>query len=93
MPLDHFAIYVPQSKFEDLVTFLTASLGHLGFKEFMRPVPNVVGLGETTAYFWMSGVPEDVDDKSHGTVMKKDHIAFTAESGLTSPRSSPPSQC
>ena len=44
MPADHFSLVVPQAKLEDLVSFLTNSLGHLGFKEMMRPVPNVVEL-------------------------------------------------
>jgi hypothetical protein len=33
MPLDHFTLTVPQGKLDEIVTFLTASLGHLGFKE------------------------------------------------------------
>jgi hypothetical protein len=80
MPLDHFAIYVPQSKFDDLVAFLTTSLSHLGFKEITRPFPTLVGLGESTPYFWMSGLAEDEEDKTLSAILKKDHIAFTAES-------------
>lgn len=32
MPLDHISIFTPKAKVEDMVTFLTSSLEHLGFK-------------------------------------------------------------
>jgi hypothetical protein len=32
MPLDHISIFAPKAKVEDMVTFLTSSLEHLGFK-------------------------------------------------------------
>jgi len=32
MPLDHISIVTPKAKDEDMVTFLTSSLEHLGFK-------------------------------------------------------------
>jgi hypothetical protein len=83
MPADHFSLVVPEAKLEDLISFLTKSLGHLGFKEMMRPVPNVVGLGEESPYFWIRALcPEDVDGKSVDGLLKQNHIAFTAESKL-----------
>lgn len=81
MPLDHFTVLVPQTKIEDLVTFLTASLNNLGFKEIIRPIPDVVGLGEnTTPYFWIAALPEDVEEDSPKPIVKSDHMAFAAES-------------
>lgn len=80
MPLDHFSILVPQPKLEPLITFLTTSLEHLSFKEILRPVPNVVGLGESAPYFWITGhVPEDIEEKSLDILLKETHIAFVAE--------------
>lgn len=86
MPLDHFCVPVPQSKLEDLIVFLTTSLA--GFKEIMRPIPNVVGLGEVRPYFWLTGVDAtDIDAKSLDLTLKKNHIAFTAESMSARPLS------
>ena len=83
MPIDHFCLAVPQSKFEGLITFLTTSLA--GFKEIIRPVPNVVGLGEFHPYFWLTGLDSaDVDAKTLELALKRNHIAFTAESMLYS---------
>ena len=81
MPIDHFSLIVPQPKIDPLITFLTTALAHLHFKEIVRPVPNVVGLGEQAPYFWISGfVPEGVEEKSLDSLLKGWHIAFTAES-------------
>ena len=81
MPLDHFAFYVPQSKFEDIITFLTTSLQHLGFKEHMRPKPTVVGLGDAFAFLWIAAIgPEAGDEKTQASSLQGNHIAFSAES-------------
>jgi len=84
MPLDHFSIVVPQAKFEGLITFLAASLKHLGFTEHMRPIPTVVGMGDSTPFFWITafdaGEEEEEDSKVQETLLKKQHIAFAAES-------------
>lgn len=81
MPADHFTIVVPQPKFEGVITFLTTSLAHMGFKEHMRPVPTVVGLGEQHPYLWFVGLdPKDADEKTQEAILKHVHIAFTAES-------------
>ncbi len=80
MPLDHFSLVVPTSKVEDLITFLTASLQHVGFKEHMRPIPTVVGLGEDRPYIWITGVDSQTGDEEQESLLKKHHIAFTAHS-------------
>jgi catechol 2,3-dioxygenase-like lactoylglutathione lyase family enzyme len=79
MPLDHMTLTVPQAKLEDTINFLTTSLQPLGFKEIVRPVPNVVGLGEQAPYFWLN-VVEGADVKTQEAILKAQHIAFTATS-------------
>ncbi len=81
MPLDHFSLMVPQPKLEGMVAFLTSSLQHMGFKEFFRPIPSVVGMGDAAPFMWIAGVdPKDADEKTQETLLKRQHIAFTAES-------------
>ena len=84
MPLDHFSINVPPTKLEDVIKFLTTSLAHFGFKEHMRPIPEVVGMGDSkSAYFWINGrLPENADPATMEGLLKATHIAFTAESEL-----------
>ncbi|KAL8788918.1 MAG: hypothetical protein Q9213_001441 [Squamulea squamosa] len=80
MPLDHFSLVVPASKVDPLISFLTTSLQHLGFKEHVRYGPTIVGLGEEMPYFWIAGtVSDDADGKTVEEVLKKQHIAFTAD--------------
>jgi len=80
MPIDHAAVVVPQSKLDELVAFLLTSLSHLGFKEIMRPAPHAVGLGDVAPFFWLTGVEDaDVDAKTLELILKKTHVAFTAE--------------
>jgi len=83
MPVDHFTLSVPQSKLEGVVSFLIASLSHMGFKEHWRPIPTVVGMGEEKAYIWIAGIPED---NGAGAVVENlakqaSHTAFTAQNG------------
>ena len=61
MPLtiDHTAIVVPAAKLDDVVKFLLAALEPLGLKEMMRPIPNSVGLGDQTPFFWVTGIEGD----------------------------------
>jgi hypothetical protein len=82
MPLtiDHTAIVVPASQLDGVVTFLLAALKPLGLKEMMRPVPNSVGLGDQTPFFWVTGI--EGDEKTLEAVMKNEHTAFTAASRL-----------
>jgi hypothetical protein len=81
MPLDHFCISVPAAQFEDTIKFITTSLGHMGVKENVRPIPTVVGLGESSTYFWLSSV--EGDDAEYKRVLKGMHVAFTAGSMYT----------
>ncbi|TVY40128.1 hypothetical protein LOCC1_G006875 [Lachnellula occidentalis] len=78
MPLDHMTLTVPQAKLEDIIKFLTTSLQPLGFKEMMRPLPNIVGLGDTAPLFWLN--THDGDAETQEALFKKAHIAFTATS-------------
>ncbi|KAH8674620.1 hypothetical protein BGZ60DRAFT_429610 [Tricladium varicosporioides] len=81
MPCDHFTIRVPPSSYEPLIEFLTKSLAHLGFKEHLRPIPEVVGMGEERPYLWLDGrLPEGVDEAAVKGPLKGNHIAFTAKS-------------
>jgi hypothetical protein len=81
MPAHHFTLQVPESKFEEVVAFLVSSLKHTGFKEFFRPIPTVVGLGETNPYLWIAAVPEG---NGVGPVLenllKHNHLGFEATS-------------
>lgn len=80
MPLDHFSLIVPVDKLDPMVNFLTQALQHMGFKEHIRFGPCVVGMGETTPYFWLAARGgDDIDENSFGAILKKQHIAFTAE--------------
>lgn len=81
MPLDHFSITVPTSSVDGVAKFLVSSLGHMGFKEFVRPIPTVVGLGDSKPWLWISGKDaENGDQKSQEALLKGTHVALTAES-------------
>jgi hypothetical protein len=82
MPLtiDHTAIVVPASQLDGVVNFLLAALKPLGLKEMLRPIPNSVGLGDQTPFFWVTGI--EGDEKTLEAVMKNEHTAFTAASRL-----------
>jgi hypothetical protein len=88
MPCDHFSLHVPLSKLEAVVSFLLTSLSHISFKEFVRPVPSVVGrtvvgMGDGRPYLWIVGVPEE---DGVGPVLERvlrefnTHMAFSVES-------------
>ncbi|KAL8976633.1 MAG: hypothetical protein Q9205_007396 [Flavoplaca limonia] len=79
MPLDHSSLTVPPSAVAPLITFLTSSLAHLGFKEHIRFGPHVIGMGEEMPYFWLVGiVSEDADEKTVKEVLGGGHFAFGA---------------
>lgn len=78
LTLDHTAIVVPASKLDDVVKFLLAALAPLGLKEMMRPIPNSVGLGDQSPFFWVTGVEGDAATLE--TVMQREHTAFSAAS-------------
>jgi hypothetical protein len=87
MPLsiDHTTLVVPISKLDDLVKFLLAALEPLGLREWMRPLPNSVGLGDKTPFFWVSGVSGD--EQTLQAVMQNEHFAFSAASKSLDPSS------
>lgn len=80
MPLtiDHTSIVVPTSKLDDMVKFLLAALEPLGLREWMRPIPTSVGLGDQTPFFWVTGIQGD--EETLRAVMRNEHFAFTAAS-------------
>jgi hypothetical protein len=52
--ISHFGINCTASEFDDLVAFYLAALKPLGYKEMLRPVDKVVGLGNGWApEFWI----------------------------------------
>lgn len=80
MPADHFTLAVPETKLAEVIVWLTSSLEHLGFKELMRPAPNVVGMGEGIPYLWIQGFnPEGMSEETLAMLMNNTHIAFTAK--------------
>ena len=83
MPVDHFTLCVPQSSFEEIISFLVASLQHIGFKEHTRPVPYAAGLGDKTPYMWIVGTDEKEVKKAPESRLKKEHIAFSVKSQFT----------
>ena len=81
MPLDHFSFAVPQHAFDPIVKFVLDSLQHMGYKEHMRPIPNVVGLGDATPFLWIVGADlQDGEERLQADLLKRQHIAFTAKS-------------
>jgi hypothetical protein len=48
----------------------------------MRPIPTAVGMGDTGPYFWVQGCT--MDDATAKEISKRQHTAFTAESGFQS---------
>jgi hypothetical protein len=87
MSFDHVGYYVPLSQIEAEVSFLTASLAHIGIKELMRPMPTVVGFGlEREPFFWVSaddgtqGNGEDGKEGREQVAMNLPHFALKAAS-------------
>lgn len=82
MSLHHFCVLVPPAKAEGLITFLKASLAHLDFKEFLRPVPGMVGLGRDRPYLWIDSyhVVEEAEINAVQRMLDVMHVAFTADS-------------
>jgi hypothetical protein len=80
MPLqiDHTTLVVPTSKLDDIVNFLLAALEPLGLREWMRPIPTSVGLGDKTPFFWVTGI--EGDEETLRVVMRNEHFAFSAGS-------------
>jgi hypothetical protein len=84
MPFDHAGYYVWPSQLEAEVSFLTASLAHMGIKELMRPVPTVVGLGpDKDPFLWVAAF-DNLDGNGKGETedvgVKLPHFALKAAS-------------
>ena len=77
LTLDHTALVVPASKLDDFVKFVLAALEPLGLKEMMRPVPNSVGLGDQTPFFWVTGIEGDA--RTLEAFVQNEHTAFSAK--------------
>jgi hypothetical protein len=53
--ISHFGINCAPSEFDEILAFYLAALKPLGYKELMRPVQKVVGLGNGCApEFWIA---------------------------------------
>lgn len=82
MVFSHLGFCVPQSKLDQVVSFYVSALAPLGYKELIRPVPHVVGLGVQYPDFWITGAPESSvpEPSAPGTLSVAPlHIAFDAD--------------
>jgi len=81
MPIDHVTLPVPFSLVDAEVSFLLASFGHMGIREFKRPMPGIVGLADDTGpMLWISGVDhtdgyKPIPDDAR---VWRNHLALTA---------------
>lgn len=72
MPIDHVSFQVPKESFESTVHFYTTVLAPLGYKEMVRPVDNVVGLGDKVPDFWIAA-----NDSAKTPTANPIHLAFS----------------
>lgn len=80
MSLDHIAYYIPTAEFDKEVSFLLASLKHLGIVELVRipGIQHLVGIGKgEKAFLWVSGVNQGADIAG-GTTIPTMHFAIAA---------------
>ena len=98
MGFSHIGFCVPHHKFDETVAFYLSALAPLGYKEHMRPVDNVVGLGVYYPDFWITGVKDgeaeaegqgEEDATAAQTNRKPIHIAFSANSKSPHTRARP----
>lgn len=81
MPIDHTCLITPFSKVDDEVAFFLAAFAHMGLKEYARPVPGVVGLGDDTGSFlWIGGYDAKFTPIPDDTNVQRNHTALTAKS-------------
>ncbi|KAH0844093.1 hypothetical protein AYO21_02152 [Fonsecaea monophora] len=78
MSCHHLSYPVAFSKVDAEVAFLVGAFGHMGLKEFMRPVPGVVGLGDTKPWLWVSGL-EDRQPIPDDAKVLRNHLALEAK--------------
>ncbi|OJD09508.1 hypothetical protein ACJ73_10262, partial [Blastomyces percursus] len=83
MGLSHIGFCVPAARFEEVIAFYKAALAPLGYREFMRPVPHVVGFGVYFPDFWITGAEGEEDGydarDENGLKRKPIHVAFDAK--------------
>ncbi|KIV89304.1 hypothetical protein PV10_08881 [Exophiala mesophila] len=80
MPLDHICLITPFSKVDDEATFLLTAFAHMGLREYARPAPGVVGLGDDTGSFlWVGGYDAQQRPIPDGATIQRIHIALTAK--------------
>ncbi|EXJ78940.1 hypothetical protein A1O3_08440 [Capronia epimyces CBS 606.96] len=82
MPIDHTSLPVPFSKVDDEVNFILAAFKHVGVKEFIR-YPGVVGLGDDTAYLWISGIDEARQPIPDDVKLLRTHLALAVKGKKT----------
>ncbi|KAL9098054.1 MAG: hypothetical protein Q9163_006209 [Psora crenata] len=79
MTISHFSIITTQASFQTMLDFYLAALGPLGYKEIIRPIPGVVGLGaDGIPDFWLATAQEG-SDRMPAPI----HLAFSASSRST----------
>lgn len=83
MPIDHVSLAVPFSKVDAEVSFLTAAFAHMDVKEFMRPVPGVVGMGDAAPWLWISGINLAHQPTPDDAPIVRVHLALTAKGTFT----------
>ncbi|KIW15403.1 hypothetical protein PV08_05449 [Exophiala spinifera] len=75
----HLCLPCPASKLEAEVAFFSNACAHMGVKEVMRPVPTVVGLGETAPWLWISGVDGKREPIADTEQIHPVHLALAAK--------------
>ena len=73
MTIDHLGLRVPAESFQAVLEFYKTVLTPLGYKEMMRPMDTVVGLGVTMPDFWILGRAEE-----QPSTVGRIHLAFSA---------------
>ncbi|RQM06173.1 hypothetical protein DH86_00003287 [Scytalidium sp. 3C] len=67
------------SKLPYIAIAIPVPVNHLGFKEYFRPIPSVVGMGDESPYLWITGVEfEGSDEATVAKILNKHHVAFNA---------------
>lgn len=85
MLIDHVSYPVPFSKVDDEVNFLLAACAHMGIHECMRPVPGVVGMGDTAPWLWIGGLEENHQPIPDDAKLGRTHLALSAKGMFFSP--------
>ncbi|KIX06259.1 uncharacterized protein Z518_04234 [Rhinocladiella mackenziei CBS 650.93] len=79
MPVHHISLPVPFSQVDAEVSFLVAAFGHMDIKEFMRPVPGVVGMGDDRPFLWIVGLDKKHEPVPDDAQITRIHLALSAK--------------